>query len=121
MFTCALRCSVVFAFCAKLWERIRKRQISGHYFRRQHPLGHFIVDFLCAQKGLIVELDGGVHEDPVQQQDDRAREGALRRAGFEVLRFHNREVIDDIESVIACIARKLAGHEALSTSGGKGE
>ena len=104
-----------------LWERIRRRQIGGYYFRRQHPLGHFIVDFLCAEKGLVVELDGGIHEDPVQQQDDQAREGALRRAGFEVLRFHNRRVIDDIESVISCIAGRMAGHGPLSPRGGKGK
>ena len=63
----------------------------GHKFRRQQPLGPFIVDFVCLERKLVIEVDGGQHAD--QQQDDARRTGWLEDQGFVVLRFWNHEVL----------------------------
>jgi len=74
----------------KLWRMLRSRQIDGHRFRRQVPLGHDIADFVCHEARLIVELDGGQHDALSQQAADRSR--FLHSQGYRVLRFRNDEV-----------------------------
>jgi len=87
---------------AMLWERLRRNQVLGLKFRRQHPLGDFIVDFYCARAKLVIEIDGGVHE---QQRDrDEERTAILEQQGYRVIRFANTEVEQDIESVLQRIA-----------------
>ena len=71
--------------------------MDGNRFRRQHPLGDFIVDFICIEKRLIVEVDGGQHAD--QTEKDSKRTAWLIGQGFEVLRFWNNEVLNDVEAV----------------------
>ena len=73
-----------------LWARLRARQLSGAKFRRQWPIGPFIVDFCCVEHRLIIELDGGQHASEVEK--DEARSECLRKEGYEVLRFWNHEV-----------------------------
>ena len=89
-----------------LWARLRRRQVLGYKFRRQQPLGHYIVDFVCLEKRLIVEVDGSQHIE--QKGYDEARTKWLESQGYRVLRFWNDEVLDSTESVIEAIAEALA-------------
>jgi very-short-patch-repair endonuclease len=84
-----------------LWEWLRGRRFGGLRFRRQHPIGRFIVDFYCAEKRLIIEVDGPVHE--TTQEQDAARQQALEMQGFRVLRLKNCEVTESIANVLARI------------------
>ncbi len=80
---------------AKLWELLRDGKL-GCKFRRQHPVDGFITDFACLQKGLIVEVDGGYHNTPEQQQHDVLRETILKQKSFTILRFTNDEVLENV-------------------------
>ena len=90
-----------------LWGRLRNRQLEGLKFRRQHPLGRFIVDFCCAQHRLIVEVDGGVHRN--QREYDEARTQVLQAHGYWVLRFSNEAVLGDVDAVLEVIAEVARG------------
>jgi len=86
-----------------LWRHLRMRQIAGCKFRRQRPIGPYIVDFVCLERKLIVELDGGQHAE--RQRYDKSRDRWLKMQGYHVLRFWNDEVltkIDDVKEVIYC-------------------
>ena len=81
-----------------LWERLRNRQLGGLKFRRQHPLGPFVADFYCAEKRLVVEIDGSIHLK--QGEMDASRTGQFEAFGYRLIRFWNDEVIKDIEGVL---------------------
>ncbi len=85
-----------------LWQALRDRRLNGLRFRRQHPLGPFIVDFCCPQRRLIVELDGAVHDN--QAEYDATRTEQLAAYGYRVIRFRNEAVLSDRESVLKQIA-----------------
>src|SRR3972149_4083951 len=89
----------------KLWKYLRLRQLGGYKFRRQQPLGSYIVDFVCFEKKLIVELDGGQHS--IQINYDAKRTEWLETHGFRVLRFWNNDVLEEIEIVKELIAKEL--------------
>lgn len=89
-----------------LWEELKKNQ-TGHRFLRQHIIGDYIVDFLCKDDGLIVEVDGGYHAEREQQEDDTLRTQFLESMGFRVIRFTNEEVLYDTENTIQEIENKL--------------
>lgn len=89
-----------------LWEELKKNQ-TGHRFLRQHIIGDYIVDFLCKDDGLIVEVDGGYHAEREQQEDDALRTQFLESMGFRVIRFTNEEVLYDTENTIQEIENKL--------------
>ena len=89
-----------------LWFRIRNRRLQGWKFRRQHEIGPYIVDFLCPDAGLIVELDGGQHGD--QQIYDEHRTFQLQAMGYRVLRFWNNEVLTNIDDVLEVLLEALA-------------
>lgn len=91
----------------KLWHRLRDRQLLGHKFRRQHPVGPYILDFACEAQQLAIELDGGQHNDSAHQQRDAARTAFLEKSGWCVLRFWNNEVNENIEGVLQIIADAL--------------
>jgi very-short-patch-repair endonuclease len=82
---------------AKLWETLRAGRLEGWKWRRQAPVGPFIVDFLCLEAALIVEVDGGIHI--AQAARDARRDADLRRRGLQVLRFWNHEVTTDLDRV----------------------
>ncbi|MEQ1616303.1 MAG: endonuclease domain-containing protein, partial [Hyphomicrobiaceae bacterium] len=82
-----------------LWSVLRKRQLSGCRFRRQHPMGPYVVDFICLEKGLIIEVDGGHHSDPDQIRHDEVRTRWLEERGFQVMRVWNTEVFDNLDGV----------------------
>jgi very-short-patch-repair endonuclease len=82
---------------AKLWSKLRNRQLGGLKFTRQEPIGSYYADFVCRERRLIVEVDGGQHADrPADQQ----RDGALTALGYRVIRFWNNDVIENIEGVL---------------------
>jgi len=97
-----------------LWRRLRMWQLDGYKFRRQQPLGNYIVDFVCLEEKLIVELDGGQHAE--QSDYDAERDGWLREQGFVVLRFWNNEVLDNLEGVTEKIYQSLKNTPFLSPS-----
>ena len=80
-----------------LWRVLRGRQLSGLKFRRQHPFGDYILDFVCLEKRLVIEVDGGQHLENADY--DEVRSLQLQKAGFRVLRFWNNEVLQEIEAV----------------------
>jgi very-short-patch-repair endonuclease len=82
-----------------LWEHLRGNAL-GVEFLRQHIIGDYIVDFVSRHDGLVIEVDGGYHSEPRQQEDDEVREYNLRRQGYHVMRFANEEVLYDIDNVI---------------------
>jgi very-short-patch-repair endonuclease len=84
-----------------LWERLRDRRLAGIKFRRQHPIGSFIVDFYCAEARLVIEVDGGIHHE--QTEADIFRSQELEAQGYRVIRFTNQRVGSDLESVLADI------------------
>ena len=88
-----------------IWSRLRNRRLSGAKFRRQYPIGHYIVDFCCRERRLVVELDGGHHVDNAQV--DQRRTEVLIQHGYRVLRFWNYEVLADIETVLQAINTAL--------------
>ncbi len=92
----------------KLWARLRARP-QGLKFRRQHPLGRFIVDFYCAQARLAIEVDGGLHAEPRHAEYDTARTAWLEQRGYRVLRFQARQVEKDLEAVVKRIVEACEG------------
>ena len=86
-----------------LWEVVRDRRLNGLKFRRQHPVENttYVVDFLCYEARLVIELDGGIHA--AQQDVDAARQAEIEAQGYQVLRFRNQAVLDDLESVLTAI------------------
>lgn len=90
-----------------LWKHIREKQLEGFKFRRQEPIGKYIVDFVCFQKQVVIEIDGGQHAGNVT---DRERDNWLRRQGYKVLRFWNNEVLTNIEGVLEMIRINCLNH-----------
>ena len=88
-----------------LWVRLRRRQVLGYKFRRQQVLGPYIVDFVCLEKRLVVEVDGSQHQE--QRTYDEARTRWLESQGYRVLRFWNNEVLLEIDRVVEMIAQHL--------------
>ena len=86
---------------AHLWKKLRKRQVGGFKFRRQHIIHTFIVDFYCPEARLVIEIDGPVHRKQVEY--DRERKINLKEMGYRVLRFCNENVFGETELVIADI------------------
>ena len=88
-----------------LWQRLRNRQLAEVKFRRQAPIGRYIVDFASFEKKLIIELDGGQHT--LQRDDDSTRTKWLESEGFRVLRFWNYQVFEDLDTVLEVIWNAL--------------
>jgi len=89
----------------KLWFALRDRRLHGFKFRRQATIGPFVVDFLCVEAALIVELDGGQHNE----ETDVRRTAFLEERGYRVVRFWNNEVNDSFDGVLREIAAALEG------------
>ncbi len=87
-----------------LWKRLRGKQVGGFHFRRQHPIGRFIVDFYCSAARLVIEIDGSIHDTTEQKEYDAAREAHLEEIGLRVLRFSNAEVMNATDAVVEAIA-----------------
>ena len=81
-----------------LWQALRNRRLKGLKFRRQHPIGHYIVDFCCPEKKVIIELDGGYHLYTYEKDQKRQRE--LESLGYRVLRFWNEDILEDLGAIV---------------------
>jgi very-short-patch-repair endonuclease len=88
-----------------LWRYLSGKQFQGLKFRRQQPIGNYIVDFVCFSRRLIVELDGGQHS--VEKERDILRDEWLRSQGFKVLGFWNNEILGNLEGVSEVILKEL--------------
>lgn len=90
---------------ARLWSRVRGKRLHGHKFRRQHPIGPYILDFYCPAARLAVEVDGRCHEDPERLARDRRRTMWLAAQGVRVIRVAAVDVRDELDGVLALIGR----------------
>jgi len=90
-----------------LWSRLRNGRLMEAKFRRQHPIGPYVADFFCLEAKLVVELDGGGHDEDDQRRLDQARTQYLESCGYKVLRFWNNEVSGNIKGVLDTIAGQL--------------
>jgi very-short-patch-repair endonuclease len=87
----------------RLWRLLKNRQLGGWKFRRQHPVGPFVLDFYCHEAKLAIEVDGGGHKAQPQRARDAARTRALNAENIRILRFWDSEVTSDMEGVAARI------------------
>ena len=90
-----------------LWRYLRSNQLHGVKFRRQQPIGKFIVDFVCFSEKLIIELDGGQHAQEKDRLKDSTRDYWLKQQGFKVLRFWDTDVLTNIEGVVETIFKEV--------------
>jgi very-short-patch-repair endonuclease len=88
----------------RLWARLRLKQLGGYRFRRQMPLGPYVVDFVCLERRLVIEVDGSQHGD----DPDAARTAWLEAQDFRVVRFWNNDVLGNIDGVLEEILRAIA-------------
>ena len=91
----------------KLWSYRRLLKRNGFHFRRQAPIGDFIVDFVCITSRLVIEIDGGQHNLELARTSDATRDERLRRRGFTVLHFWNNDVMANPEGVMDVVGRTL--------------
>ena len=91
---------------AALWSQLSNKQLEGYKFRQQHLIGDFIVDFVCLSKKLVIEVDGGIHKETKEYDEERTK--ILADRGFEVLRFKNEEVLGDIDVILEQVSNNLA-------------
>jgi very-short-patch-repair endonuclease len=100
-----------------LWSVLRKHRLEGHRFRRQHPIGRYIVDFVCLESRLVVELDGGQHQESIEY--DEARAGYLKELGFSVIRFWNNQVLNEMygvqETILLALSARLRSNALALT------
>ena len=101
-----------------LWKHLRAKQIEGLKFRRQEPIGKYIVDFVCHEKRIVIEVDGSQHS--IDKAIDKERDEWLKEHGYEVMRFWNNEVLENIEGVLEMIRDSLLSPPSIPpTRGGK--
>jgi very-short-patch-repair endonuclease len=101
----------------KLWYHLRAHRFMGKKFKRQKPIGQYVVDFVCLEDKLIIELDGGQHTENVEY--DHVRDSWLRSEGYTVLRFWNNELMNEMEGVLEQIRLTLS--PSPSPTSGRGE
>ncbi len=98
----------------RLWRHLRDRRLGGWKFRRQYPIGPFIVDFICVEKNLVIEVDGGQHAE--NEEQDGQRSAYLNHMGYRVFRFWNNEVLNETETVLNNIFEIMAEGKPNSPS-----
>ena len=84
-----------------LWSALRSKQINHYKFRRQHSVGNYVLDFVCIEAGLVIEVDGGQHQEAVKYDQNRTL--WLEQQGYRVLRFWNNEVMNNLDAVLDVI------------------
>jgi very-short-patch-repair endonuclease len=92
-----------------LWRALKELPIEGTHFRRQAPIGPYVVDFFCPARRLIIELDGGHHNEDAVAERDSERQAWLEREGYRVVRFWNSDVAKDLNAVMEAIYVELYG------------
>jgi very-short-patch-repair endonuclease len=91
----------------RLWSRLRAHGLGGYKFRRQYPIGKYVVDFACRSEQVVVELDGGGHGNDEAESDDAMRTAYIDKCGYRVLRFWNLDVLTDTDRVVGVILAAL--------------
>ena len=99
---------------AKLWNALRALRPAGFHFRRQVPVGPYIVDFACLRHRILVEVDGGQHSRDETNERDGRRDARLSELGFQVLRFWNSEIDGNLETILARAAADPARRRILA-------
>ena len=110
---------------ARLWSRLRARQLQGLKFRRQHGIGPYIVDFYCPEQSLVIEVDGDSHADADQVVKDKQRETYLQSLGLRVIRYINDDIVKNLDGVLEDLAARLSSgstspHPSLRRRGKEG-
>jgi len=93
-----------------LWARLKSKQMEGVKFRRQQPIGNYIVDFVSLENRLVIEIDGGHHNEAEIYADDEKKTAWLGKEGYRVLRFWNNEVLTNMEGVLEKIREAVHPH-----------
>jgi len=109
---------------AKLWQHLRDRRFCGLKFRRQQPVGRYILDFYCAERRWAIELDGGQHTEPEALENDEQRSNWLTEQGITVTRFWNHEVLANRDAVferLSSEAKRLGDEGTLTPALSQGE
>jgi very-short-patch-repair endonuclease len=109
-----------------LWRALQEFAVSGTHFRRQAPIGAYVVDFLCPAARLVIELDGGHHNEDATAERDRTRQLWLERAGYRVIRFWNWDINSDLNAVleridVSCLALRATQVDPPPPGEGKKE
>jgi very-short-patch-repair endonuclease len=97
-----------------VWWALRAHRLNGASFRRQTPIGPYVVDFICHAAGLVIEIDGGQHFESKQEQRDARRDAYLAGKGFRVLRFNNHDVMLNRQGVLETIAAAIERAPSLT-------
>ncbi|MCF6141670.1 dihydropteroate synthase [Flavobacterium sp. K77] len=103
-----------------LWNFLSNRGVEGYKFRRQHVIGEYIVDFVCLEKKLVIEVDGSIHNHPEQIELDKERTIWLESKGFKVVRYTNKEVLNNLHETIEKITKELSTKEIVPPLGVRG-
>jgi very-short-patch-repair endonuclease len=96
-----------------LWKELRNKSRFKERFKCQHPIGIFVVDFYCHRLSLVIEVDGGIHEDERVAEYDDGRSHDIEKFGFTILRFKNEEILENIESVITRIQKVIESRSQI--------
>lgn len=103
----------------KLWQVLRGNQLDGLYFRRQHAIGTFILDFVCIQEKLVIEVDGGSHLEQEEYDQERTR-WLEEEKGYRVIRFTNDDVLKNTHEIVEVIRDAVKGAHPTSPASGRG-
>ena len=90
-----------------MWKELRNRNFSNYKFRRQHPIERFIADFYCPEKKLVIEIDGGIHNNSIQNEYDIGRSAEIEKYDIQIIRFTNEEVLNNVENVLERIKETM--------------
>ena len=94
-----------------LWNLLKNRQFLNLKFKRQQPIGDYIVDFICKEAKIIIEIDGGQHNEPENIEYDKTRTEYLNNLGYKVIRFWNNEIYENIEGVVLRLKEEINPHQ----------
>ena len=95
----------------RLWNLLKNRQFHNLKFKRQQPIGDYIVDFICKVAKIIIEIDGGQHNEPENIEYDKTRTEYLNTLGYKVIRFWNNEIYENIEGVVLRLKEEINPHQ----------
>ena len=95
----------------RLWNLLKNRQFHNLKFKRQQPIGDYIVDFICKEAKIIIEIDGGQHNEPENIEYDKTRTEYLNTLGYKVVRFWNNEIYENIEGVVLRLKEEINPHQ----------
>ena len=95
----------------RLWNLLKNRQFHNLKFKRQQPIGDYIVDFICKEAKIIIEIDGGQHNEPENIEYDKSRTKYLNNLGYKVIRFWNNEIYENIEGVVLRLKEEINPHQ----------